>query len=126
MPETTETEIRECILSRAGESFGAGNVTNGGTSDFGDLTAEQQATALNRAREWCDGLYDSTHISKRDADQVNNAFEGIEQRVENGNRIRDLAAFRTKESVDTQESEAPDVTLVGPDEEEPETAEIET
>jgi len=126
MPEVGETEIRECVLSRAGESFGAGNVTNGGTSDFGDLTPEQQAKALNRARDWCDGLYDSTHISKRSAEQVDNAFEGIQERVENGNRIRDLAAFRTKENVDTTESGAPDVTLVAPDEEEPETAEIET
>jgi hypothetical protein len=104
MPEPTEGEIRECVLSRAGENFGAGNITSGEADDLGNLDVEGQKVALRRARQWCKGLYNSTHISDRTIQEINNAFEAAQEGLDNGEPIQDLSTFRNPPEDETEDT----------------------
>jgi len=122
MPEVTEEEVRECILSKAGESFGAGNVTSDRdvpSNDLGDLDPEQQEKAIKRARQWCRGLYESTHIESRSIEEIDRAFDAAKSGIEDGQAIEDLDQFRnapSDETEDTLELDEDSVEVIDPNE----------
>jgi len=82
MPAPTPTQIRECILSEAGENFGANNVSEQEVSDFGELDTDLQDDAIKRARSWCEGILNSITLDGLTDEEVNDLFEEVQGEIE--------------------------------------------
>jgi len=84
MPSPREIEIRECVLSKAGENFGANNVAEGNANDFGELDVEDQLEAFERARSWCEGILDAITINDLSEEEVEQLFDNVETKLTTG------------------------------------------
>lgn len=82
MPAPREIEIRECMVSKAGENFGANNVAEGNVKDFGALDAEDQDDAFRRARSWCEGILEAITIDNLSEEEVSNLFDDVQSKID--------------------------------------------
>jgi len=123
MPVPEEDETKECMLSTAGMSFATGSIGAEGDQNYSDLDLEQLVEGLRRTRQWCRGLFLSTHVRGKSRQEILDTFEELRNSVENPTDIakplRDDAIerfqnegrqeFREDESTETPRTEVPDI-----------------
>ena len=78
-PPVDDERIRECILSDAGRSFGAGVVSNGATTNIADLDQEQTEEALRVTEKWCEGLLEASALEGADQEEIDEQFESLKE-----------------------------------------------
>lgn len=78
-PPVSESRIRECALSEAGRSFGAGVVTRGQTTNVSELPPPQRREALELAETWCEGILEATAMEDSSEADVNEVFESVKE-----------------------------------------------
>lgn len=82
-PPVEDSEVAECILSDAGQSFGAGVVTRGATTDIADLPPEARQDALAMAEKWCRGSKEAQAVEEIEEEAAIPALSRIRETLAN-------------------------------------------
>lgn len=120
----SEAKIRECMIAKSGQRFGAGLVGSKIGLDaikFEDLPPEYRQLAVKRARQYCVGVLESAErsdLSQKEIDQkIQQVLEGIEitdrdveqtleEIEEAGNAVVDVDGGKTESIEDLEELES--------------------
>lgn len=81
-PPVTQERIDECVLSDAGQSFGAGFVSGGATTDVQDLPPQARVDALEMAEKWCRGILEATAMEEQDFEFIQAERQQVEEELE--------------------------------------------
>ena len=76
-PPVSEERIRECIVSDAGESFGAGVISQGATTNIEDLPPDARRDALEVTEKWCRGLLEASAVEGASDEEIEEEFENV-------------------------------------------------
>jgi len=91
-PPVTKGEVAECMMSEAGQSFGAGTIA--GEDRYTDLSAEDAQRALENTEDWCRGLLEAMAM------EDNESGESLEQLTNLRNALRDATGTEADVSLE--------------------------
>lgn len=82
-PPVEDTEVAECMMSDAGQSFGAGVISAGATTDISDLSPSARQDALEMTEKWCRGTMEAQAIEDLEEDEALPALTRIRNTLSN-------------------------------------------
>lgn len=81
-PPVTQGRIDECVLSEAGQSFGAGFVSQGATTNIQDLPPQARQDALEIAEKWCEGILEATAMEEQEFEFIQAERQRVDEELE--------------------------------------------